>query len=64
VLSVRINGRDEGFSKIAKQPWSMAHEDIHRGIRAGIRKSVLALLQVNNIKMALTLERRAVGKAL
>jgi hypothetical protein len=42
----------------------MAHEDIHRGKRAGIRKSVLALLQVNNIKMALTLERRAVGKAL
>jgi hypothetical protein len=26
----------------------------HGGKRAGIRKSVLALLQVNNIKMALT----------
>jgi hypothetical protein len=38
--------------------------DMHRGINLGIRKSVLALLQVNNIKIALTPEDRVFGTGL
>jgi hypothetical protein len=38
--------------------------DMHRVIEGGIRKSGLVLLQMNNIKLALTEERRALRKRL
>jgi hypothetical protein len=38
--------------------------DMHRAIRRGVRKSVVALLHVNNVRMTLTLEIRAVRTVL
>jgi hypothetical protein len=52
---------DPASLKARFEPSRPMNDENHRGNRAGIRKSGLALLQVNNIKIALTLKRSAAG---
>jgi hypothetical protein len=47
----------QSFGHSSGLPWAM---DMHRVIVSGIRKSVLVLLHMNNVRVALNVGRRAV----